>query len=435
MGEMENRVLRAALCMTRQCWEQGMLAYSLLRSIAPVETDLQREREPEGELWEILKMIVYDMVLRQSGDGRLCNVEDTPAVTDSAFCIPAVLAVGEALGNETFNGQAFNAPSGLSSLEGCGNKSGNSADSVRGTGLPADEAMAKDTFIRAAQKNAEYLLKDAPRTEDGILYHMRGTTQIWADSAAFLPYALVITGHPKEGYQQMIGILGRLYLRESGLYAHIWDEESRSYPDRNAWSIGVGWILTGLERTWRVLPDEMERERADLKERFVSLMERVLPYQCEDGGFHDVMDDPSTYMETEAPAMIACAIYAGIRDGILDDETDEADNGELPEKSVNRGYGILDDETDETDKIDGTGETTGKERSCQQIPAADRGNRRTLHLDELLDQADAMTAYVENKILPDGRVTDAAASPAFDRPGTSVECQAHAWVLPLLSYR
>lgn len=341
-----NVILRAALCMTRQCWEQGMLAYSLLRSIAPVETDLQKERVPEGELWEILKMIVYDMVLRQSGDGRLCNVEDTPAVTDSAFCIPAVLAVGEALGTQTCSSAG---PSG-------------------------HEAALQDPFIRAAQKNADYLLRDAARTEDGILYHMRGTTQIWADSTAFLPYALVITGHPKEGYRQMAGILDRLYLRESGLYAHIWDEESGSYPDRNAWSIGEGWILTGLERTWRVLPDEMERERADLKERFVSLMERVLPFQCEDGGFHDVMDVPSTYMETETPAMIACAIYAGIRDGILAEETDK----------------------------------------------------------KLLDRADAMAAYVEKKTLPDGRVTDAASSPAFDRPGTSVECQAHAWVIPFL---
>ena len=323
MKKIPDNILMAALCMTRQCWEQGMLSYGLLRGLAPLEADLEDPALTGEDEWRILEMVIYDMVLRQSGDGRLCNVEDTPAVTDSAFCIPAVLAMGTVTGNEM--------------------------------------------YIRAARRNAAYLCFDAPRTRDGILYHMRGTSQIWADSAAFLPYALAMAGHPKEGYRQMVGILGRLYLKTSGLYAHIWEEEDRSYPDVRAWSVGVAWILTGLERTWRVLPETMEEERADLRDRFRRLAELVLQYQCPDGGFHDVMDDPETYRETETPAMIACAFYAGVRDGLLPDT--------------------------------------------------------------MLEKADTMAAYVEGKILPDGRVTEAASSPAFDRPGTSVECQAHVLIM------
>ena len=316
-----EKILQASLCMTRQCWEQGMLSYALLECLG-------RSEKKEPQLKDLLEMIVYDMVLRQSSDGRLCNVEDTPAVTDSAFCIPAVLAVGEMMKNEA--------------------------------------------YVRAAHANAEYLLHDAGRTAKetgGILYHMRGTQQIWADSAAFLPYALVITGHPVEGYDQMIGILDRLYLPETGLYAHIWDEGSQSWPDRNAWSIGIGWILTGLERTWQALPADMVAQRKDLREKYLSLLEKVLPFQQEDGGFHDVMDDPGTYMETEAPCMIACGIYAGMLDGMVEKEAG------------------------------------------------------------LLSRADAMCAYVCGKTLADGRVADAASSPAFDRPGTAVECQAHALMM------
>ena len=324
---MENtafrKVLQAALCMTRQCWEQGMLSFALLECI-------RRGKERDPQLRELLDMVVYDMVLRQSGDGRLCNVEDTPAVTDSAFCIPAVLAVGEMTGNET--------------------------------------------WIRAAHRNAEYLLRDADRTADGVLYHMRGTSQIWADSAAFLPYALVITGHPAEGYRQMTGLLDQLYLPETGLYAHIRDAGSGYFTDGNAWSIGIAWILTGLERTWSVLPRYMTEEREVLKKRFLVLLtEKVLPLQCADGGFHDVMDMPSTYMETETPAMIACSIYAGMLDGMLPQD------------------------------------------------------------EQMLARADAMNAYVRSKTRKDGRVEDAASSPAFDRPGTSVECQAH--VLMMHVYR
>ncbi len=315
-----GKILQAALSMTRQCWEQGMLSYGLLAC-------MERTDWADRDVRVILEMIVYDMVLRQSEDGRLCNVEDTPAVTDSAFCIPAVLSVGEKNGS--------------------------------------------DAYIRAAHRNADYLLHDAGRTKDGILYHIRGTRQIWADSAAFLPFALVMTGHPKEGCHQMAGILDRLYLPQTGLYAHIWDEESRSYPDGNAWSVGIGWILTGLERTWRILPADMEAEREEMKKRFLDLLEKVLPLMS-GGGFHDVMDDPSTYMETETPCMIACSIYAGVIDGMM-------------------------------------------ERN-----------------DKLLKSADAMFSYVCGKTLEDGRVTDAASSPGFDRPGTAVECQAHALMMHVL---
>ena len=57
MSKREEAVLRAALCMTRQCWEQGMLSYALMMC---------------GQ-HEMLELVVHDMVLRQSADGRLCR--------------------------------------------------------------------------------------------------------------------------------------------------------------------------------------------------------------------------------------------------------------------------------------------------------------------------------------------------------------------------
>lgn len=225
---------------------------------------------------DLLEMMVYDMVLRQSEDGRLCNVENTPAVTDSAFCIPAVLSEGKRTG--------------------------------------------RMEWVQAAHKNAVFLLHTAERTGDGILYHIQGTAEIWADSAAFLPYSLVLTGHPQEGCQQMRGILDRLYQKESGLYAHIWDENTGSFRDKNAWAVGNGWVLTGLLRTLTALPEEMVKEREDLAGCFQELLWYILSFQCEDGGFHDVLDDPGTYEESESTTMTACAIYRGIRDGILHPE-------------------------------------------------------------------------------------------------------------------
>jgi len=319
MNQLYETVLNASLCMTRQCWEQGMLSYALM---------LQNE---DQEIRKKQDLLVYDMVLRQSPDGRLCNVENTPAVTDSAFCIPAVLETGLRTRNEK--------------------------------------------YIHAANQNAEYLLHEAERTEDGILYHIKGETQIWADSAAFLPYSLAMTGHPEEGLRELTGIMDRLYLPETGLYAHIWDEQTRSFPDMRAWGVGNGWILTGMLRMLCALShpevsEKMITERDSLQNRFRELLERMLSCMTETGGFYDVLDDADTFEETETAAMTALAIYKGVQTGLLDAD--------------------------------------------------------------YLGIADKIRYNVRKHINREGLVLGASSSPSFDCPGTSVECQAHTMMMETL---
>ncbi len=303
-------VREAMLAMTRQCWEQGITAQALL----------------ETEDWDRLKIVVHDMVIRQSEDGRLCNVENTPAVTDSAFCIPAAYLLGKRL--------------------------------------------HKEDYVAAAERNISFLLEKAAAAEDGTLFHMKGTGEVWADSAAYLPYALALTGHEKEGWQQMKGITSRLYDPESGLYYHMWDENSGKYLRPLCWGVGNGWILTGLLRLIAVCRETSENSGADVGEMrrmFHDLLDRMLELETPEHGFHDILDDEQTFQETETAAMVAYAIYRGIREG-----------------EVSREY---------------------KER------------------------ADNIRQYVLAKISPEGLVWDAASSPSFDHPGTAVECQAHVLIM------
>ena len=87
--DKKEKVIQATLCMTRQCWEQGVLGQALMEA-------------GKEELWELT---ARDMVVRQSEDGRLCNVENTLAVTDSSFCIPAVYLLGQRKGKEKYKKQ------------------------------------------------------------------------------------------------------------------------------------------------------------------------------------------------------------------------------------------------------------------------------------------------------------------------------------------
>lgn len=304
--KMYERVLEAMMCMTRQCWEDGMAAQALM------EIGEQKK----------LELVVYDMVLRQSADGRLCNVENTPAVTDSSFCIPAVFLTGK--------------------------------------------QKQDQTLIDAANRNTVFLLYDAERAEDGTLYHMRGTTDIWADSMAFLPYSLALTGHKEEGLAQMKGLWGRLYDQSKGLCLHMWDEENQKYIRPLAWGIGNGWALTGLHRMLPLYKDSREAYEW-IKDTFFALLDAMLSYMTADGKFHDVLDDPDTFCESETAAMVAYTIYKAAREKLF------------PE------------------------------------------NAEAFYL----EKADLIRDSLRNLVNPMGLVMQAASSPSFDRPGTSVECQAH----------
>ena len=303
---MYEQVLEAMMCMTRQCWENGIAAQALM----------------EIEECKKLDIVVYDMVLRQSSDGRLCNVENTPAVTDSSFCIPAVYLTGK--------------------------------------------QKNEQKLIDAALKNIDFLLSDAERAEDGTLYHIKGTTDIWADSMAFLPYSLALTGHKKEGIAQMRGIFGRLYDSRKGLCLHMWDEGKQRFIRPLAWGIGNGWALTGLLRMLPLYADDGENYQW-IRDTFFSLLNTMLSYMTVEGNFYDVLDDPNTFCESETAAMVAYTIYKAALENFLPENMEEF----------------------------------------------------------YLEKADTIRSSLWKQVDHRGLVMNAASSPSFDRPGTSVECQAH----------
>lgn len=303
MNRLEKQIEKAMLCMTRQCWEQGVAAQVLMEL---------------GHLEETALM-AHDMVLRQSGDGRLCNVENTPAVTDSAFCVPAVYEVAERTGNERYK--------------------------------------------KAVQKNIVFFLRDARRAEDGTLYHMIDTADIWADSAAFLPYALALTGHVKEGIAQMDGICRRLYDQKSGLYFHMWNEEKKDFTRPVLWGIGNGWILTGLIRLYRVVKEAGMAETERIEQEMLRLLDKMTQMLDQEYLLHDVLDDADSFRESESSAMLAYAIYSLEAEGVLPD-----------------GF---------------------------------------------WEMAEGIRLALSAKITTEGLVSDACSSPDFVRPGTAVECQAH----------
>jgi len=257
--ESESRIRRAAragLAMQRRDWEQGVLAQAFLEA---------------GDNETIIQLTKAAMVQRV-GDGRLGVVDK---------------------------------------------------------GSPTDPAMGGSAYWRAAQitgdpeiKNAvlgmlDWILHKAPRAKDGTLYHIFEGPQMWSDGYFSAPCFLAAMGHYDEALVQIGGYRKRLWDPDKKLLAHIWDDGEKAENRKEFWGGGNGWAAAGLAIVIRCLPENRNEDRQRLVAFITDLIVGCLGYQRPDGLFHDVVDRPDTFLETNLAQMLAFAIYTGILGGWL----------------------------------------------------------------------------------------------------------------------
>ncbi|MDI6698169.1 MAG: glycoside hydrolase family 88 protein [Candidatus Saccharicenans sp.] len=256
--ELIDRVITAMLTMQRQAWEQGVAAQALL--------ELGEEK--------LVIMMAREAVLRQWDDGRLGQVCDNHGVTDPGANGEAVLYAGKVLSDER--------------------------------------------LLQAARKQAEYFLKVAPRTDDGVIFHIDNKPQLWIDSMYMCPPFLAVMGYYQEAIFQVEGLRKYLWNPKKKLFSHIFDYGLRKLERQDFWGVGNGWAAAGLTRVLRALPENLRKEKRSLQGYLKDLLEGCLKHQRKDGLFHDVLDKPETFVETNLAQMLAYTIYRNIQLGWLD---------------------------------------------------------------------------------------------------------------------
>jgi unsaturated rhamnogalacturonyl hydrolase len=253
-----EKVKQALLSMQRASWEQGVAAQAFLEL---------------GET-ELVILMAKEAVLRQKADGRLAALGSDEAVTDPAA-----------------NGEAV---------------------------LYAARITGDTRFQEAADRMLDYLLHQAPRTEQGILHHITNRPQVWIDAMYMAPPFLAVAGRPDEAVKQITGMRALLWNRGKRLYSHIWDDGQRQFARQDCWGVGNGWAAAGMTRVIGALPGTMAAERSRLVGYVQEVVDGCLAHQRHDGLFHDVVDNPATFVETNLAQMLAYTVYRGIRQGWLD---------------------------------------------------------------------------------------------------------------------
>jgi rhamnogalacturonyl hydrolase YesR len=140
---------------------------------------------------------------------------------------------------------------------------------------------------------------------------------MWSDGFNGAPPFLAALGFVDEALAQIRGYRHRLWNPEKKLLAHIWDDSKGQFKDGNFWGSGNGWAAAGLARVIRSLPANRRKERDHLAAFVQDIVDGCLQHQGSDGLFHNVVDQPSTFVETNLAQMLAFAIYEGIAEGWL----------------------------------------------------------------------------------------------------------------------
>lgn len=251
--EVEQRVLLALLAMQRLAWEQGVAGHAA--------ADLGRE--------DLVVVIADDAAVRQDAEGRLGEVDGGGLVN----CGALVEVVDRAW---------------------------------RANGDPA---------LRAAlDRQLGWFESGCPRADDGTLYHLTGSEQMWTDSVYMLVPALFRLGRPEAAMAQLAGHRQRLQ-GPDGLYSARWDEPMACLVRPARWVTGNGWVAAGLARAWREVA--AEPYRGELAAQARQVIETCLAHRRADGLFHDVLDDPETFVEANTAQMLAYAVLTGVADGWL----------------------------------------------------------------------------------------------------------------------
>jgi rhamnogalacturonyl hydrolase YesR len=197
-------------------------------------------------------------------------------------------------------------------------------------GGPTDPAMGGVAYAKAAEWTEdaemrravdgllEWIRHKAPRSSDGTLYHVFGAPEMWSDGFNGAPPFLAAMGLYDEALAQIEGFRRRLWNPEARLLAHIWDDGKRQFKDGSFWGGGNGWAAAGLARVIRSLPQERKSDRDRLAAFARDIIDGCVGRQRDDGLFHNVVDRPETFVETNLAQMLAYSIYLGIDEGWLD---------------------------------------------------------------------------------------------------------------------
>lgn len=313
--ERLGKLLPALMTVQRASWEQGCAAQALLEVSQAVPQWISRDTA-----LRYLYGFAHDALVRQGRDGRLAVVLNGDGSSDPGAVDPACIG-------ETFYYLLQIQETNTLTL---------SQDDI-------------SHFSVGVENMLHYILEQCPRApvtpdstspSDILLSHRADCKQIWSDAVYMLPPFLMSAAiyysphlHPSFDASSLlsmslrqIALAAKALQAPTGEWSHMFDLETYEFKRRAFWGVGNGWVCGGIVRVFSSLAAALSAENASALEALLRhpevgellqkcynilrlTLDGCLPHLRPDGLFHDVLDDATTFVETNLSQQLSYTLF------------------------------------------------------------------------------------------------------------------------------
>ena len=190
------------------------------------------------------------------------------------------------------------------------------------------EYTQDERYLTLIREWSQWVMLEMPRTDEGGIQHTtieaENRQQMWADTlfmtVMFLARAGVLLGKQEyvdEAVRQFLLHIKYLSDRKTGLWFHGWSFARRDNFGDIHWARGNCWYTAGAVDFLDIPEDLNEGVKNFIIGTLLAQVEALEKYQEEDGMWHTIIDDPSSYSETSATAGFAYGILKAVRLGYI----------------------------------------------------------------------------------------------------------------------
>lgn len=187
------------------------------------------------------------------------------------------------------------------------------------------EETEDPTYVPYLEAWGDWLYHDMPRTKDGGIQHVtfgwQNNQQLWDDTLMMSVLPLTKIGllldkpeYIEEAKKQFLVHIKYLYDKTTGLWFHGWTFEGNHNFAGALWGRGNSWITIAIpefldlvdlpanDPVRQVLIDTLERQ-----------LDALTPLQNENGLWHTLLDDPTSYVEASCTAGFGFGTLKAVR--------------------------------------------------------------------------------------------------------------------------
>ncbi|MCR5280038.1 MAG: glycoside hydrolase family 88 protein [Lachnospiraceae bacterium] len=185
-------------------------------------------------------------------------------------------------------------------------------------------------YLAVCDEWAKWIYESFPRTKEGGFQHITSDTlndsELWDDTlymtVLFLAQYGVMTKNDKyieEAVYQFLLHIKYLTDRKTGMWFHGWSFNERGNFAEALWGRGNCWITMAIPEFLSIV-DLKGADRRFLVNALLRQAEALKEFQSENGMWHTLVDDPTSYVESSATCGFAYGLLKAVHMGLIPSE-------------------------------------------------------------------------------------------------------------------